>query len=173
MLELAVEACDTLVDFAKLFFLGEAAFKSRTDTLAFIASSTTDEFSFLAIFAEPPLSLLTLPRTKLLLLTIAIGCSFSPYCFLMSFLSFSICSVASKVLVSSDTPPVLWVLDETTSFFRIKPPFLMVVLLIALVSSASMSLTTEVNYCPVAAEGENMPLAISLLNIPSRIRGMP
>ena len=160
MLELAVEACDTLVDFAKLFFLGEAAFKSRTDTLAFIASSTTDEFSFLAIFAEPPLSLLTLPRTKLLLLTIAIGCSFSPYCFLMSFLSFSICSVASKVLVSS-------------SFFRIKPPFLMVVLLIALVSSASMSLTTEVNYCPVAAEGENMPLAISLLNIPSRIRGMP
>jgi hypothetical protein len=43
MLELAVEACDTtLVDLAMVFFLGEAAFKSRTDTLALIASSTTD-----------------------------------------------------------------------------------------------------------------------------------
>lgn len=108
MLELAVEACDTTdVDLAMLFFLGEAAFKSRTDTLALIASSTTDEFSFLAIFAEPPLSLLTFePLTKLLLLTIAIGCSFSvPYCFLMSFLSFSICSVVASS-VSSDAPPL-------------------------------------------------------------------
>jgi hypothetical protein len=51
----------------------------------------------------------------------------------------------------------------------------MVVLLIALDSSASMSLTTELNYCPVAAEGEKVPLAKSrlLLNMPSRIRGMP
>ena len=72
MLELAVEACDTtLVDLAMVFFLGEAAFKSRTDTLALIASSTTDEL--LAILAEPPLSLLTFPLTRLLLLTIAIG----------------------------------------------------------------------------------------------------
>lgn len=51
----------------------------------------------------------------------------------------------------------------------------MVVLLRALVSSASMSLTTELNYCPVAAEGEKVPLAKSrlLLNMPSRIRGIP
>jgi hypothetical protein len=104
MLELAVEACDTtLVDLAIVFFLGEAAFKSRTDTLALIASSTTDD-ELLAILAEPPLSLLTFPLTKLLLLTIAIGCSFSvPYCFLMSFLSFSICSVVASN-VSSDAP---------------------------------------------------------------------
>ena len=170
MLELAVEACETLVDFAMLFFLGEAALRSRTDTLALIASSTTFELSFLAILAEPPLSVLILPLTRLLLLTIAIGYSFSPfaYCFLMSFLIFSIYSVASKVLVSSP----LWVFEETTSFLRINPPFLIEVLLIALVSSAIMSLTTELNYCPVAAEGEKVPLARSL-NIPSLIRGMP
>jgi hypothetical protein len=51
----------------------------------------------------------------------------------------------------------------------------MVVLLMALDSSASMSLTTELNYCPVAAEGEKVPLAKSrlLLNMPSRMRGIP
>jgi hypothetical protein len=170
MLELAVEACDTtLVDLAMVFFLGEAAFKSRTDTLALIASSTTDD-ELLAILAEPPLSLLTFPPlTRLLLLTIAIGCSVA-YCFLMSFLSFSICSVVASN-VSSDAP--LCVFDDTTSFLRMRPPFLTVVLLMALASSASMSLTTELNYCPVAAEGEKVPLPKSVLNMPSRISGMP
>lgn len=172
MLELVVEACDTLVLFIMLFFLGEAPFKSLTDTLAFIASSTTDEFSFLPILAEPPLSLFALPLTKLLLLTIAIGCCCSPLpacCFLISFLSFSIYSVASKALLPSSP---LCVFEDTISFLRINPPFLTVVLLIALASSASMSLTTELNYWPVAADGENVPLARSL-NIPSRIRGIP
>lgn len=74
MLELAVEACETLVLFIILFFLGDAAFKSLTDTLVLIASSTTDALSFLATLADPPLSLFDLPLTILLLLTIAIGC---------------------------------------------------------------------------------------------------
>jgi hypothetical protein len=56
MLELVVEACDTLVLFIMLFFFGEAAFKSLTDTLALIASSMTDELSsLLPILADPPL----------------------------------------------------------------------------------------------------------------------
>ena len=124
------------------------------------------------MLAEPPLSLFILPRTKLLLLTIAIGCEVvapTSLLFLIIFLSFSIYSLAS---IAFSSLPLL-VFEAAMTFFLISPPplppFLTVVF--ALTSSFIAS-CMFVNTYPVAAEGENVPEAISL-NIPSRINGRP
>lgn len=123
------------------------------------------------MLAEPPLSLFILPRTKLLLLTIAIGWDVvAPVSlFLIIFLSFSIYSLASTAFSSL---PLL-VFEAAMTFFLNSPPplppFLTVVL--ALTSSFIAS-CMFVNTYPVAAEGENVPEAMSL-NIPSRINGRP